>query len=203
MNHRIFVLTMICFIFMASQSSAQLLARGGAERFPGGSSQSRQDSNNLPVRKQLNTQSSGQIRSQMKGQSQNHQISDPQKQNIETLKADFSKIKSESNVSAEQKQKLKNDLSTIGQNATRPDPKTIDHLSSDFKDATADGSISKVEKAKLIHDTQAVLESANISPKDVQTAIKDVNEILDASNVDQADVDMIIKDLQAIGRETR
>lgn len=130
-------------------------------------------------------------------------VSDQQKKNIEVLKTDLNAIKSNSEVTPEQKDALKNSLMTLAEGTTKPDAALVESLANNLSNALADGNLSSAEKARLATDLQKVMNSANIPVAEVNAAIADATAILQASNIDRADVELIVKDLKAIADEAK
>lgn len=130
-------------------------------------------------------------------------LSATQQQNVQKLQTDLGSIKAGSEVTQAQKDALKNDLTSMAQGATKPDPALVQQLSTDLSSAFSDKSISKQEQVKLTQDLSAVLNSANISPAQVQHTITDAQSILTASGVNQATVQMVGNDLKAIATEAQ
>lgn len=128
-------------------------------------------------------------------------MSDQQKANVEKLVADLQAIKTGSQVTQEQKNKLALDLKTLAQGANKPSKESVEKLATDFSAALQDKQISKDEQAALTTDFQQVLNSANISPSEVETVVKDAQEILVASGITKEDGDLIVSDLKAIAAE--
>jgi hypothetical protein len=126
-----------------------------------------------------------------------------QQQNLQKLQADLQAIKQGSQVTAEQKQALKNDLMAMADGATKPDPALVQQLANDLANAMSDGQIDNKEKAQLANDLQKVMAGANIPPEEVNQAIADVQAILTASGVDKAEMQTIVNDLQAIAAEAK
>ncbi len=73
-------------------------------------------------------------------------LSPTQQQNIQKLQADLNAIKQGSQVTAEQKQALKNELMAMADGATKPDPALVQQIANDFADAMSDGSTDNKEK---------------------------------------------------------
>ncbi len=130
-------------------------------------------------------------------------LSPTQQQNIQKLQADLNAIKQGSQVTAEQKQALKNDLMAMADGATKPDPALVQQLANDLAEAVADGKIDNKEKAQLSNDLYKVMNSANIPAEEVNQAISDAQAILTASGLTKADVQTIVSDLKAIGTEAK
>lgn len=130
-------------------------------------------------------------------------LSPTQQQNIQKLQADLNAIKQGSQVTAEQKLALKNDLMAMADGATKPDTALVQQLANDLAEAVADGKIYNKEKAQLSNDLYKVMNSANIPAEEVNQAISDAQAILTASSVTKADVQTIVSDLKAIGTEAK
>ena len=126
-----------------------------------------------------------------------------QQQNIQKLQADLTAIKQGSQVTAEQKQALKNDLLAMADGATKPDQALVQQLANDFSSAMADGKVDSKEKAKLSNDLYKVMNSANIPADEVNQAIADAQAILTASGVSKATAQTIATDLKAIATEAK
>ena len=89
----------------------------------------------------------------------------PQQQaNLQKLQSDLTSMKSQSQVTPDQKKKLSADLQTLAEGTVKPSKASVDQLAADLSAATANSSISKAEQAKLMQDISAVLNSANIPP---------------------------------------
>jgi hypothetical protein len=130
-------------------------------------------------------------------------MSETQQQNVGKLKGDGGKLKSESNVTTEQKQKLSVDLKTLAQGTVKPSQESVDSLATSLSGAMSDQTLTTQEKAKVMKDVRAVMNSANIPASELEAVIQDCQSILAASNVDQADVQLIVNDLRAIGTELK
>lgn len=126
-----------------------------------------------------------------------------QQQNMQKLQADLAAIKQGSQVTAEQKQALKNDLLAMVDGATKPDQVLVQQLANDVAEAMADGSLDNKEKAQLSNDLYKVMNSANIPVEEVNQAVADAQAILIASGVSKSDMQTIAVDLKAIATEAK
>lgn len=130
-------------------------------------------------------------------------MSETQQQNVDQLKSDAKEIKQGSQVTQEQKDALKNDLTSMAKGATKPDPALVEKLSNDLSQAMADGNITGKEKSQLMKDLESVMNSANISTDQVNKASSDAQAILTASGISKTDVQKIAGDMKAIVSEAQ
>lgn len=123
-------------------------------------------------------------------------------ENISKLIADLKSIKEGSEVTQEQKDKLKEDVKAVLQDAVRPSEESVQALIDALKKAWEDGlhgdDVDTVLKAFL-----AVMESANISIPDLKLIAADLKDILTSANIDEQEKETIINDLKAIAEEFR
>lgn len=131
------------------------------------------------------------------------QMSQQQQQNINKLVNDLKALKAGSQVTAEMKQALKNDLLALADGATKPDPALVDKLVNDLTAALSDQTLSEQEKQKLARDLYAVMNSANIPTAEVQQAVTDAQTLLQASGLNKQAAQLIVADLQAIAAEAK
>src|SRR6185295_1645228 len=130
-------------------------------------------------------------------------MSPAQQQNAEQLKTDAASVKHGSQVSQAQKDALKNDLYSMVKSGNRPDEALVNQLATDLSNALADGKITGLEKSKLMKDVEKVMNSAGVSPTQVNQAISDAQAILTASGLTKSDVQKIGADLRAITAEAQ
>ena len=130
-------------------------------------------------------------------------MSPQQQQNVNKLINDLKTIQAGSQVTAEMKQALKNDLLAMADGATKPDQALVTQLANDLSAALADKTISEKEKQKLAKDLYAVMNSANIPTAEVQQAITDAQTLLQASGLSKQSAQLIVSDLQAIATEAQ
>ncbi|MBS1702568.1 MAG: hypothetical protein JST12_12955 [Armatimonadetes bacterium] len=115
------------------------------------------------------------------------------KADVEKLMTDVKTISAGSDVTQDELQALRSAVNSIVTTGNKPDPALVSNLQTTVKNAKADGTITNAEKAQIYQAGMAVLNSANVTPAQVQAVMSAAKMIAQASNITQDDV-MLIKD---------
>ncbi|GDY19760.1 hypothetical protein LBMAG56_11050 [Verrucomicrobiota bacterium] len=120
-----------------------------------------------------------------------------QSQSIKRLEADIATMKSKTEVTAEQKQKLTTDLLAAAAGA-KPSEEAIRKLADSLGAAIANQKITSQDQAKLARDLHAAVNSATTPAEQTGAIIKDAKEILIVSGTARPAAQAVGADLQAI-----
>jgi len=134
-----------------------------------------------------------QIASEVERHIDSHQL-----ENIEQLKTDLKAIQAKSEVTAEQKAAIINDLESALQGSQKPNQEMIDRLIADFTESISDGSLNPREIVILQKETDALLNSANISDDQIDALRSDLEAIVESTQVTRQDIETIKKDVTQI-----
>lgn len=121
-------------------------------------------------------------------------------QSIKRLEADIATMKSKTEVTAEQKLKLSNDLLAAATGA-KPSEEAIHKLAASLGVAIASQKITSQDQAKLARDLHAIVNSATTPADQTAAIIKDAKEILIVSGTARPAAQAVGADLQAIVAE--
>lgn len=123
-----------------------------------------------------------------------------QSQSIKRIEADIATMKSKTEVTAEQKLKLGNDLLAAAAGA-KPSEEAIRKLANSLGAAIANQKITSQDQAKLARDLHAMVNSAATPAEQTGAIIKDAKEILIVSGTPRSAAQAVGADLQAIAAE--
>ena len=123
-----------------------------------------------------------------------------QSQSIKRIEADIATMKSKTEVTAEQKLKLGNDLLAAAAGA-KPSEEAIRKLATSLGAAIVNQKITSQDQAKLARDLHAVVNSATTPAEQTSAIIKDAKEILIVSGTARAAAQAVGADLLAIVAE--
>ena len=123
-----------------------------------------------------------------------------QSQSIKRIEADIATMKSKTEVTAEQKLKLGNDLLAAATGA-KPSEEAIRKLANSLGAAIANQKITSQDQAKLARDLHAMVNSAATPAEQTGAIIKDAKEILIVSGTPRSAAQAVGADLQAIAAE--
>ncbi|MCF7908550.1 MAG: hypothetical protein K9L86_06760 [Candidatus Omnitrophica bacterium] len=204
---RVIFITIVVFVFSLEYAQARNRQGGGSSSGSGYtprtrtkvSSQSSQKNSNKDKSKSVNKEEGSESLKWGKSDDSIKVKSNPQqKENILKLKEDAKAIKDKSNITQDQKDKIKSDFSAIMDGAQKPSEESVNNLVGDLTRAAEDGKLGPKEAMKISESVSGVLESANISEEEVWALKKDVEAVAEASNLNQQDTDLIIADVEAI-----
>src|SRR5215468_3558517 len=101
----------------------------------------------------------------------------PQPAGLARLQTDLLTVKTNTTVTAEEQQRLANDLAAIAQGPTRPSSTATTKLAANLAAGLSQKSLSQNERSRLVQDLNALLNGASL-PKDQTTdLIADVQKI--------------------------
>jgi hypothetical protein len=127
----------------------------------------------------------------------------PVQQSLAKVRADLAAIKPNSQVTAEQKQQLANDLLATAQGVNKPSSATVAKLADELCTAFAQKPLSDAHRNRLLTDLAAVLNPANIQQMQMQAIFADVQAIFQANGMDRKDAVKIADSVKAVAAETR
>ena len=121
----------------------------------------------------------------------------PQQANLARLQADLAGFKTNSTVTAEQQQRLANNLSAVAQGPNKPSPQATSKLAADLALALPRKTLTPGERSRLLQNLNAVLNGAAIPKSQMEDIVSDIQKIFKGS--DQALV--VANDAKVIAAE--
>jgi|SRR5215813_8429646 len=123
----------------------------------------------------------------------------PQPAGLARLQTDLLAVKTNATVTAEQQQRLANDLAAIAQGPARPSSAATTKLAANLAAGLSQKSLSQNERSRLVQDLNALLNGASL-PKDQTTdLIADVQKIFKGTEHAAA----VATDLKSIAGEVQ
>jgi len=105
----------------------------------------------------------------------------PAQQTILRIQTDVAAIKTNSVVSAEQKQQLAQDLMSISLGANKPSADSLAKLADELSAALTEKKLWPAQQKRLVQDVCTLLNSANLPGTQKQAIIEDVQNLLESS----------------------
>ena len=119
------------------------------------------------------------------------------------LQANLAAIKTNSIVSADQKQRLTQDLMATAQGPAKPSPATAGKLAADLAAAFAEKPLSTTDRSRIAQNLNAVLNPGNIPSAQMEEIVADVQSVLQKRGVSQLVAGTVAADLKAVLAESR
>jgi hypothetical protein len=126
----------------------------------------------------------------------------PQPLSLTHLQTDLASFKTDSPVTADQKQKLANDIIAAAQ-GTKPSSDTAKKLADDMSAALALNPLPSDKRARLLTELDAVLNPAKYPQAKIDGIYADIQAIFQANGTDRKHAATIADGVKAIGAETR
>jgi hypothetical protein len=123
-----------------------------------------------------------------------------QTQNLQRLQADIAIIKTKTEASAEQKQKLQHDLLTAASGA-KPSEDSVRALAESLSIAIADKKIATADQAKLARDLFSIVNCAAMNAEQTDAVVADAKEILVVSGTPKTVAATVGTNMKAIAAE--
>jgi hypothetical protein len=122
-------------------------------------------------------------------------------QHLDKFQADLAGIKSGVEVSADQKQILQNDLTTLVRGSVRPSEASLEKLTDSLIAALSAPNVIMHERGQLVQGVNAVVNSSMIGPDQARSFVVVSETSLRSSGVDDASVQAVSDNLTAIINE--
>jgi len=127
----------------------------------------------------------------------------PLQQSIARLRADLTAVKANSQVTADQKQRIAKDLIAVAQGANKPSLPTAANLAGSLAAAFAEKPLADKGCSRLLSDLAAVLNPANIQAAQMQAIYADIQAIFQANGIARKDAVKIVDHVKAVAAETQ
>lgn len=127
----------------------------------------------------------------------------PVQQSVAKLRADFSAIKGQTKVTAEQKQQITKDLIGLAHGPNKPSQATASKLADSLTAAMAEKSLADKDLSRLLSDLAAVLNPAGIQPAQMQNVYADIQAIFQVNGMARKEAVSIVDQVKAVGAETK
>jgi hypothetical protein len=122
-------------------------------------------------------------------------------QHLDKFQAALADIKSGAEVSADQKQTLQNDLTTLVRGSVRPSEASLSKLTDSLITALSAPNVTMHERGQLAQGINAVVNSSMIGPDQARSFVVVSETSLRSSGVDDASVQAVSDNLTAIINE--
>jgi hypothetical protein len=123
--------------------------------------------------------------------------------NIARLQADLAALKSGSDVTAEQKQKLSRDLAAAAETAVKPSAANAKKLADDLSSAFGEKPLPAPSRARLVQELDAVLNPSRYPQAKLDGIFGDIQAIFQENGLARKDAVAIADDVKAIAAEVR
>jgi hypothetical protein len=127
----------------------------------------------------------------------------PIQQSVARLRTDFTAIKANAKVTAEQKQQITKDLIALAHGASKPSQPMAANLADGLSAAFAEKPLAEKDLNRLLSDLAAVLNPARIQPSQMQAIYADIQAIFQANGLARKDAVKIVDQVKAVGAETK
>jgi hypothetical protein len=127
----------------------------------------------------------------------------PVQKSVAKLRADFSAIKGQAKLTAEQKQQITKDLIALAHGANKPSQPTAANLADGLATAFAEKPLADKDLNRLLSDLAAVHNPARIQPDRMQAVYADIQAIFQANGMARKDAVKIVDQVKAVGAETK
>ncbi len=114
------------------------------------------------------------------------------------LQANLAAIKTNAVVSAEQKQRLTQDLIATAQGATKPSAAVAGKLAADLAAACADKPLPASARSRIVQNLNAVLNPESIQTAQMEAVITDVQTVLEKNGVNRGLASAVAADLKVM-----
>jgi len=101
----------------------------------------------------------------------------PQQANLVRLQTDLAGFKTNTTASAEQIQRLANDLSAVAQGPNKPSSQAVSRLAGNLAMALAQKALTAGERSRLLQDLNALLNSTSLPREQTQDIAADLQRI--------------------------
>ena len=123
-----------------------------------------------------------------------------QTQNLQRIQADIAIIKTKTEVSADQKQKLQHDLLTAAAGA-KPSEDSVRALAESLSAAIVDKKIASADQAKLARDLFSIVNCSAMNAEQTEAVVADAKEVLVVSGATKAVAATVGANMKAIAAE--
>jgi hypothetical protein len=123
--------------------------------------------------------------------------------NITRLQADLAALKTSSDITAEQKQKLSRDLAAAAETAAKPSAAGTKKLADDLSAAFGEKPLPAPSRARLVQELDAVLNPSRYPQAKLEGIFGDIQAIFQENGLTRKDAVAIADDVKAIAAEVR